>query len=77
MEVPSYYLNPHHYLKLKDMLVTEQEKASELADFLFKGDGPCFAVAKIGLSEDPWSLPVKDGAAIARRMRIALGIEAA
>jgi thiamine pyrophosphate-dependent acetolactate synthase large subunit-like protein len=57
--------------------VTEQEKADELADFLFKGEGPCFAVAKIALSEDPWNLPVKDGAAIARRFRIALGIEAA
>jgi len=50
----------------------EQEKAGELAAFLFTGDGPCFAVAKIGLSEDPWSLPIKDGAAIARRFRIAL-----
>ena len=61
----------------RTLLVTEQGKADELADFLFKGEGPCFAVAKIGLSEDPWALPVKDGAAIARRFRIALGIEAA
>ena len=37
--------------------------------FLFEGDGPCFAVAKIGLSEDPWSLPVKDGAAIAEPVK--------
>jgi hypothetical protein len=34
-----------------------------------------FAVAKIAVSEDPWSLPVKDGGAIARRFRIALGVE--
>ena len=61
----------------RTMHVTEQDKADELAAFLFQGDGPCFAVAKIGLSEVPWSLPVKDGAAIARRMRIALGIETA
>jgi len=61
----------------RTMHVTEQDKADELAAFLFKGDGPCFAVAKIGLSEDPWSLPIKDGAAIARRMRVALGIETA
>jgi thiamine pyrophosphate-dependent acetolactate synthase large subunit-like protein len=61
----------------RTMHVTEQEKAGELADFLFKGDGPSFAVAKIGLSEDPWALPIKDGAAIARRFRISLGIEAA
>ena len=58
------------------MHVTEQEKVDELASFLFNGDGPCFAVAKIGLSEDPWSLPVKDGAAIARRFRITLGVDA-
>jgi thiamine pyrophosphate-dependent acetolactate synthase large subunit-like protein len=61
----------------RTMHVTEQDKADELGAFLFKGDGPCFGVAKIGLSEDPWSLPIKDGAAIARRMRIALGIETA
>lgn len=61
----------------RTMHVTEQGKVDELAGFLFKGEGPCFAVAKIALSEDPWSLPVKDGTAIARRLRIALGIEAA
>jgi thiamine pyrophosphate-dependent acetolactate synthase large subunit-like protein len=61
----------------RTMHVTEQEKVDELAAFLFTGEGPCFAVAKIGLTEDRWSLPIKDGAAIARRFRIALGIEAA
>jgi hypothetical protein len=33
------------------------------------------AVAKIAISQDPWRLPLKDGAAIARRFRIALGVE--
>ncbi|MDQ8728315.1 thiamine pyrophosphate-dependent enzyme [Bradyrhizobium sp. LHD-71] len=61
----------------RTMHVTEQGKADELASFLFKEEGPCFAVAKIALSEDPWSLPVKDGTAIARRFRIALGVEKA
>jgi thiamine pyrophosphate-dependent acetolactate synthase large subunit-like protein len=57
--------------------VTEQGAVGELADFLFKTPGPVFAVAKIAISEDPWSLPVKEGTAIARRFRIALGIEKA
>ena len=55
--------------------VTEQTQAAGLADFLFKTPGPVLAVAKIALSEDPWRLPEKDGAAIARRFRIALGLE--
>jgi thiamine pyrophosphate-dependent acetolactate synthase large subunit-like protein len=59
------------------MTVTEQGAVKQLAALLFKQPGPVFAVAKIALSEDPWSLPLKDGAAIARRMRIALGHEAA
>ena len=49
----------------------------ELAAFVFKTPGPVFAVAKIALSEDPWMLPEKDGAAIARRFRIALGVASA
>ena len=61
----------------KTVEVTEQGAVGGLAEFLFKQAGPVFAVAKIALSEDPWCLPVKDGAAIARRFRIALGIEAA
>jgi phosphonopyruvate decarboxylase len=55
--------------------VTEQGAVGELAAFLFGTEGPVFAVAKIALSEDPWCLPVKDGVAIARRFRIALGLE--
>jgi phosphonopyruvate decarboxylase len=57
------------------MLVTEQEKLPELAHFLFEAPGPGFAVAKIAVTEDPWRLPEKDGAAIARRFKIALGLE--
>jgi thiamine pyrophosphate-dependent acetolactate synthase large subunit-like protein len=57
--------------------VTEQSAAKSLAAFLFNTPGPVFAVAKIALSEDPWSLPVKDGAVIAHRMRVALGHECA
>ena len=56
--------------------VTEQGAVDDLAEYLFKKPGPVFAVAKIAISEDPWNLPVKDGVAIARRFRIALGIEA-
>ncbi|MGI9424986.1 MAG: thiamine pyrophosphate-dependent enzyme [Hyphomicrobiaceae bacterium] len=58
----------------RTMLVTEHGAVDELADLLFKAPGPVFAVAKIALSEDPWMLPEKDGAAIARRFRIALGL---
>jgi len=61
----------------KTMLVTEDAQVGALADLMFKQAGPTFAVAKIAITEDPWSLPVKDGAAIARRFRIALGVEKA
>ncbi len=54
------------------MLVTEQGKSAELAEFLFKRPGPVFAVAKIAITEDPWSLPEKDGGVIARRVKAAL-----
>ena len=56
------------------MLVTEHAKAGELAEHLFKRPGPVFATAKIAITEDPWRLPEKDGAAIARRLRIALDL---
>jgi phosphonopyruvate decarboxylase len=62
---------------VQTMLVTEQGKAGELAEFLFKAPGPVLAVAKIAVSEDPWALPEKDGAAIAHRFRAALGLEKA
>lgn len=60
----------------RTMAVTEQGAVGDLATFLFREPGPVFAVAKIALGEDPWRLPHKDGTAIARRFRIALGIEA-
>jgi len=56
------------------MAVTEQGKAPELADFLFKSAGPLFAVAKIAITDDPWRLPEKDGATIARKFRAAIGV---
>ncbi|MEZ5850709.1 MAG: thiamine pyrophosphate-dependent enzyme [Hyphomicrobiaceae bacterium] len=56
------------------MFVTEHGQVGDLADFLFKQKGPLFAVAKIAISEDPWSLPEKDGAIIAHRVRTALGV---
>jgi phosphonopyruvate decarboxylase len=61
----------------KTMVVTEQGAAPELAKLLFEAPGPAFAVAKIAISEDPWALPVKDGAAIAHRFRSALSVEKA
>lgn len=57
--------------------VTEHGAVGDLAEFLFKTPGPVFATAKIALSEDPWMLPVKDGVAIARRFRVAVGVEEA
>jgi thiamine pyrophosphate-dependent acetolactate synthase large subunit-like protein len=58
------------------MLVTEQGAVPELGEFLFKAPGPSFAVAKIALGHDPWSLPEKDGAVIAHRFRVAVGVAA-
>jgi phosphonopyruvate decarboxylase len=55
------------------MLVTEQGKAAELARFLFGSQGPVFAVAKIAITDEPWRLPEKDGATIARRFKAAIG----
>lgn len=57
------------------MLVTEAGQTEALGRFLFEAVGPVLAVAKIALSEDPWRLPEKDGAAIGRRFKIALGLE--
>ncbi len=57
------------------MLVTEESAIPDLARFLFEAPGPILAIAKIALSEDPWRLPEKDGAAIGRRFKIALGLE--
>lgn len=57
------------------MAVTEHGAVGDLAAFLFERPGPVFATAKIALSDDSWMLPVKDGVAIARRFRVALGLE--
>jgi thiamine pyrophosphate-dependent acetolactate synthase large subunit-like protein len=57
------------------MTVTGEAQIPALAEMLFRTPGPVFALAKIALSEDPWRLPEKDGAAIARRFKIALGLE--
>ncbi len=61
----------------KTMTVTEQGKAGELAELLFKTPGPVLAVAKIAITEDPWALPEKDGGTIAQRFRDVLGVEKA
>jgi phosphonopyruvate decarboxylase len=57
------------------MTVTEQSAVAELAQLVFKKPGPVLAVAKIAVTEDPWALPEKDGAAIGHRFRTALGVE--
>lgn len=59
------------------MTVTEESQTDALAELLFVAPGPSLAVAKIALTEDPWRLPEKDGGAIARRFRSALGLEQA
>ena len=56
------------------MTVTEQSAVGELAELLFKTPGPVLAVAKIAITDDPWALPEKDGAAIGQRFREALGV---
>jgi thiamine pyrophosphate-dependent acetolactate synthase large subunit-like protein len=58
----------------KTMLVTEQSAIPALAKLLFETHGPVLAVAKIAITEDPWALPEKDGAAIGQRFRAALGV---
>jgi phosphonopyruvate decarboxylase len=57
----------------RTMTATEQSALDELAELLFKTTGPALAVAKIALTDDPWALPEKDGAAIAHRFRAGLG----
>jgi thiamine pyrophosphate-dependent acetolactate synthase large subunit-like protein len=58
----------------KTMTVTELSAVGELAELLFKTPGPVLAVAKIAITDDPWALPEKDGAAIGQRFRDALGV---
>ncbi len=59
------------------LTVTEHGQLPALAELMFKTPGPVLAVAKIAVTQDPWALPEKDGVAIARRFRIALGMEKA
>jgi len=47
--------------------VTRMDQLDALAELMFQRPGPAFAVAKIALTEEPWALPEKDGAVIARR----------
>ncbi|MEL6373582.1 MAG: thiamine pyrophosphate-dependent enzyme [Pseudomonadota bacterium] len=61
----------------KHVTGTSPETVDDLATFLFKDAGPALAVAKIAVTDDPWQLPIKDGAAIARRFRTSLGVETA
>jgi thiamine pyrophosphate-dependent acetolactate synthase large subunit-like protein len=49
--------------------VTRMDQLDTLAEMMFRRPGPTFAVAKIALTEEPWALPEKDGAVIARTFR--------
>ena len=55
-------------------LITEAAQVEDVAHLLFHTAGPTFAVAKIAITEDPWALPEKDGATIARRFQAAMGV---
>jgi phosphonopyruvate decarboxylase len=59
------------------MTVTEHGAVAEVARFLFETPGPVLVVAKIAVTEDSWQLPEKDGANIAHRFRVALGLDKA
>ncbi|MGI9407367.1 MAG: thiamine pyrophosphate-dependent enzyme [Hyphomicrobiaceae bacterium] len=56
--------------------VRTEAEAAGLTAFLFETPGPVLAVAKIAVSDEPWALPEKDGATVARRFRDSLGIPA-
>lgn len=53
--------------------VTSMDQLDDLAGLMFARPGPTFAVAKIALTDEPWALPEKDGAVIARTFREAAG----
>ena len=57
----------------RTLAMTAMEQLDELAELMFRAPGPNFATAKIALTEEPWALPEKDGAVIARRFRRAAG----
>jgi hypothetical protein len=50
------------------------DQLDALIDLLFRQPGPTFATAKVSLTDEPWALPEKDGAVIARQFRGALGV---
>jgi thiamine pyrophosphate-dependent acetolactate synthase large subunit-like protein len=51
------------------LAVTSMDQLDALSDLMFHQPGPTFASAKIALTDEPWALPEKDGAVIARRFR--------
>src|SRR5262249_8170007 len=57
------------------LTVTEQGATAELARLLFEEPGPVLAVARVAITEDPWTPREKDGATLAHRFRTALGLE--
>ena len=57
----------------RTLTVTALDQLDALAELMFGAPGPAFAVAKTALTEEPWALPEKDGAVIARRFRAAIG----
>jgi thiamine pyrophosphate-dependent acetolactate synthase large subunit-like protein len=59
------------------LTVSDHGAVPELARLLFAAPGPVLGVAKIAATNDRLALPEKDGAAIARRFRVALGLEKA
>jgi phosphonopyruvate decarboxylase len=54
--------------------VTSMDQMDALAGLMFNQPGPTFAIAKIALTDEPWALPEKDGAVIARTFRGAAGV---
>jgi phosphonopyruvate decarboxylase len=56
------------------MVVNAMDQLDDLADLMFRQPGPTFAVAKIALTDEPWALPERDGAVIARRFQAAVGV---
>jgi len=58
----------------RTLIVREPGRVGELARFLFETPGPGLAVVKVAVTDDPWSLPEKDGVVIAHRFRSALGL---
>jgi thiamine pyrophosphate-dependent acetolactate synthase large subunit-like protein len=54
------------------LAVTSMEQMDALAALMFQQSGPTFATAKIALTDEPWALPEKDGAVIARRFKSAV-----